>query len=52
MTTKPGSVWVNKKKIPEGNSKTEDSWSWKPLNRGGVLAISHVSGNRIVIMTN
>jgi len=50
MTEKPSAVLVNKISIAENNIQDGDSWSWKSLDKGGLLTIKHLSGNEIVVV--
>ncbi len=50
LPDKPGKVLVNQKEIPENGQSGEEVWSWKPLNKGGILTISHSTGNMIVVI--
>jgi hypothetical protein len=52
LTVKPGAVLVNQKSIPENDLKGGEGWSWKPLTNGGLLTISHLNGNRILVIAN
>jgi hypothetical protein len=52
MTKKPNSVLVNQTPIRETNQPNEEGWSWSPLEKGGILTISHQNGNRITVMGN
>jgi hypothetical protein len=49
LTAKPAEVTVNKKPVPESESMTEEGWSWKPLQTGGVLTVRHLNGNEISV---
>ena len=50
MTQKPESVLVNKKPIAENEKSDSEGWSWKPLEKGGILTIRHLNGNRVVVL--
>jgi len=50
LTQKPGAVLVNKKKIQETDRTDMEGWNWKPMEKGGVLTIRHLSGNRIAVL--
>ena len=52
LTQKPTAVLVNKNKIVESPIAETESWSWKPLNRGGIITVKHTSGNMITILAN
>lgn len=49
LTVKPGEVTVNKKTIRESDSLIDDSWSWMPLEKGGILTVRHFSGNEVAV---
>ncbi|MGE5446749.1 MAG: hypothetical protein ACM3PR_00200 [Bacteroidales bacterium] len=49
ITTKPESVFVNNTSIPETDSSTKEGWSWKTLDKGGLLTVRHTSGNEIAV---
>jgi hypothetical protein len=50
MTQKPESVLVNNQQIPETEHTENEGWSWKPLEKGGILTVRHLNGNRVVVM--
>ncbi len=50
MTIKPVSVLVNQKEIKESDQKGQEGWSWKPMEKGGLLTIRHFNGNRISVL--
>jgi hypothetical protein len=50
MTQKPGEVLVNQQPIPETEQTDQEGWSWKPLEKGGILTVRHWNGNRVVVM--
>ncbi len=52
MTAKPSSVRAGRKDITESEDTKAEGWSWKPLQKGGVLTIRHTSSNNIVVMGN
>lgn len=52
ITTKPESVFVNNTSIPETDSSTKEGWSWKTLDKGGLLTVRHTSGNEIAVFGN
>jgi len=49
LTAKPEEVTVNKKPIPETNTLTSEGWSWRPLETGGVLTVTHLNGNEVAV---
>jgi hypothetical protein len=50
LSVRPDKVLVNQKPIPESSRAGEEGWSWKPLKSGGILTISHLNGNLIVVI--
>jgi len=52
MTLKPGGVLVNKNKIQETEMNDAEGWSWKPLEKGGILTIQHKTGNQVKVWAN
>jgi hypothetical protein len=50
LDSKPKSVTVKGRKINQINEVKKQGWSWKELNKGGVLTIRHESGNKIAIV--
>jgi len=52
MTLKPGGVLVNKNKIQETEMNDAEGWSWKPLEKGGILTIRHKTGNQVKVWAN
>lgn len=51
LVRKPEAVTVNNTQIPETDSSTDEGWSWKPMQQGGVLTIRHLNGNQIAIFS-
>jgi hypothetical protein len=49
LIQKPSSVLLNLKPISE-NSSNNDSWTWMPMNKGGLLTVNHSTGNHVVIL--
>jgi hypothetical protein len=49
ITVKPMKVSVNGKALSENDIDQGDGWSWKPLEKGGILTINHASGNDISV---
>jgi hypothetical protein len=50
MTFKPSRIWMSGQSLLE--TETLDSmegWTWKPLEKGGILTIRHDKGNNIAI---
>ncbi len=52
MTEKPGKILVNQKPIPEQALAGQEDWSWDSMEKGGILIIRHLKGNKIVVMGN
>lgn len=52
LTEKPVTVLVNRKNIPQLNNLNDEGWTWQPQEVGGILTISHKSGNKIIILKN
>jgi hypothetical protein len=50
MTQKPEAVLVNNQQIPETKQIDSEGWSWKPLEKGGILTVRHWNGNRVVVI--
>jgi len=42
--------YMNHQEIKETNSLYIEGWSWNPLAKGGVLAIRHLNGNKILVV--
>lgn len=49
LIKKPHKVYVNEKLIPQNDQLVESSWSWTQFEKGGVVRVRHVSGNKIEI---
>jgi len=52
LTQKPSAVLLNNTEIPEAYKPGNDSWQWKALEKGGVLTVTHVSGNEVTVVGN
>ncbi len=50
LSQKPAQVLVNQKPIPETDKPVTESWTWKPMEKGGLLTVIHSSGNIIAIL--
>lgn len=50
MVKKPADVLVNQVEINENDQIETEGWSWKPLEKGGILTIQHQNGNRITVL--
>jgi hypothetical protein len=49
MARMPQKVYVNDKLIPQKNQLEDNSWTWRRLERGGIVRLHHASGNKIEI---
>lgn len=49
LTAKPVSITVNNSRITERKDLNGEGWTWKPLDKGGVLRLKHDKGNKIKI---
>jgi len=52
MSVKPKTITVNNTPIPETDLSAAEGWTWKPLEKGGVLTIRHLNGNEIAVFGN
>ena len=50
LRSKPKSIKINDKEINQINKMNKQGWTWKKLDKGGVLTILHNTGNKIVIL--
>lgn len=50
LIVKPSKIFVDNKEITESADPKKEGWNWKPLDKGGVLTIRHLYGNRILVM--
>jgi hypothetical protein len=50
LISKPETVTIDGTPLKEIKSQAEEGWSWKPLDKGGVLEIKHTTGNEIQII--
>ena len=50
LVSKPVSITVDKKEIPEHYVNGTEGWTWKSLEKGGIATISHTQGNEISII--
>lgn len=50
MTQKPSEVLVNLQPTLETKQTDEEGWNWQPLEKGGILTVRHLNGNRIAVM--
>jgi hypothetical protein len=51
LPIKPGKVTTGDREIPETDSSSVEGWQWKPMKTGGLLTISHKSGNNVEVFT-
>ncbi len=49
LAGKPGSVTLDGKRLTASKSNGDNAWTWKPLDKGGILRLSFSGGNHIVI---
>ena len=49
LTSKPVSVLVKGKKLPEQRIAGSPGWTWEKLDKGGVLRLRHENGSEVVI---
>jgi hypothetical protein len=49
LTTKPASIKMDNKVLPESEKPEANNWNWSPMNSGGVLRIFKTEGNKIKI---
>jgi hypothetical protein len=49
LTSKPKSITVGGDKTAERKDLDEQGWTWRPLDKGGVLKIRHDSGSQVLI---
>lgn len=49
LTSKPKSLTVNEKIINESKDISDEGWTWKSLDKGGVLRVCHANGNKVLI---
>ena len=50
LVNKPKSIKVNGKSIAEAKDIERPGWTWKPLDKGGVLKLKHSGGEDIEII--
>jgi hypothetical protein len=50
LVSKPKSITINGKVLVETKDINKTGWTWKPLDKGGVLKIMHSGGENIDIM--
>jgi len=50
MVSKPSRILVNHKEIEEQKETDLEGWNWKPLNKGGILIITHMNGNHVRVI--
>jgi hypothetical protein len=49
LTSKPKKITASGQIIDETKKLSGNSWTWQPLNKGGVLRLNYTSGNKINI---
>jgi hypothetical protein len=49
LTEKPSKIMLDKKLINEVVDLSKEGWKWEPLKKGGVLRITHQTGNTITV---
>jgi len=49
VATKPKSVLLNGKKMAESTNLVAEGWTWKPLEKGGIVRINHQTGRQIIV---
>ena len=50
LTSKPGEIKVNNKKLGESGASRPNGWNWQALKTGGILRINHSGGAQVVIL--
>lgn len=50
LTEKPVKVLVNLLEILESENPESEGWSWNPMEKGGLLTVRHLKGNKIVVL--
>jgi len=50
LVQKPAAVTVNNRRLDEGQPADHEGWKWEGLEKGGILRIKHISGNKISIL--
>jgi hypothetical protein len=50
LVEEPTKILVWHKEIPKKKKIEGESWTWKPLERGGILTIRHTKGNHVRIL--
>ncbi|MBA2328507.1 MAG: hypothetical protein H0V91_02690 [Flavisolibacter sp.] len=49
LKTKPKMISVNSQNIRQLTSLSKNSWTWQPLNSGGVVRLNYEGGNKVII---
>ncbi len=52
LTSKPAVILSGNNELPETTDIIDNSWTWSPLNKGGILRISHKNTNRNTVQFN
>jgi hypothetical protein len=50
LVSKPKSITINGKVLAKTKELTETGWTWKPLDKGGVLKLRHSGGENVEII--
>jgi hypothetical protein len=50
LTARPEKVLAGENELPENEKLTDDSWTWEPLQTGGILHICHRDAKNITVM--
>ena len=50
LIQKPEAVLVNNNQIPETEQTDKEGWNWKPMEKGGILTVRHLNGNRVIVL--
>jgi len=49
MVKKPIKIVMDKIVLPEKQNLDSEGWIWKPMKKGGLLTIYHITKNEITI---
>ena len=49
LSAKPVSVQVNGKKLELSKNKPDNSWTWTPLEKGGIMKLNYSGCNQVII---
>jgi hypothetical protein len=50
MAAKPSAIFILDKEIQQHKNLEAEGWTWRPLDKGGILTVRHDSGYSIKIM--